>query len=125
MKKCSSSIMIKSLLIIFFAFATNYSYCVEIPIYGKAGVEIINGDVKVCPGFAFNKCASISVSWQEIWDYIMNSNVKEPPFVSVTFYDTDGNVTMTKLLQVNEIDPTNLDENQAPEFIFSDGINFK
>lgn len=124
-KKNNSSTIITYLLIIILAFATNYTYGVEIPIYGRAGVEIVNGSIKVCPGFAFNKCASISVSWQEIWDYITNCDVNEPPFVSVTFYGTDGNVTMTKVLQVNEIDPTDLQGDDSPEFIFGDDINFK
>jgi len=125
MKKFVSSTMTKYLLICLFAFATNYSYGVEVPIYGKAGAEINNGNIKICPGFAFNKCASISVSWQEIWDYITNSDGNEPPFVSVTFYDADGNETMAKLLQVSEIDLTNLNESHAPEFILGDRINFK
>ncbi|MGE4540600.1 MAG: hypothetical protein AB7D35_05000 [Bacteroidales bacterium] len=125
MKKSGSLTMTKYLLIFLFAFAANYSYGVEVPIYGKAGVEINNGNIKICPGFAFNKCASISVSWQEIWDYITNSDGNEPPFVSVTFYDADGNETMAKLLQVSEIDLTNLNENHAPEFIIGDRINFK
>jgi hypothetical protein len=32
---------------------------------------------------------------------------------------------MTKVLQVNEIDPTDLQGDDSPEFIFGDDINFK
>jgi hypothetical protein len=127
MKKSGSLTMTKYLLIFLFAFAANYSYGgIDIPIYGRAGAEINDGNIKICPGFAFNKCASISVSWQEIWDFFFtNSDGNEPPFVSVTFYDAYGNETMSKLLQVSEIDLTNLNENHAPEFIIGDRINFK
>lgn len=117
--------MKKYALIIVFAFAANYSFGVEIPIFGKAGVEIVNGNIKICPGFALKKCASISVSWGEIWDYITNSAINEPPIVSVTLYDDNGNPTIEKILQVSEMVTLNLDESNAPEFILGEDIRFK
>mgnify|MGYP001204088854 CR=1 FL=1 len=125
MKKSELSIMRKYLLVFLFAFATNYSYSINIPIYGKAGAEVVDGKVKICPGFAMNKCASISVTFQEVWDYLFKSDSNEPPFAIVTLYDADGNETMTKLLQVSEINANKFHENRAPQFIFGDDIIFK
>ncbi|MDD4671405.1 MAG: hypothetical protein PHI03_00560 [Bacteroidales bacterium] len=125
MKKSELSIMRKYLLVFLLAFVANYSYSINIPVYGRAGAEVVDGKVKICPGFAFNKCATISVTLQEVWDHIFKSDASEPPFATVTLYDADGNETMTKLLQVSEINTNKFHKNHAPPFIFGDDIIFK
>jgi hypothetical protein len=45
-----------------------YSPCIRItiPIIGKAGATISSsGKVKVCPGWAWNKCASVTISFYQ------------------------------------------------------------
>ncbi len=62
-------IFICCLLTLLFSFSAK-SFGVNIRILGKAGATIQNGQIKVCPGFAFNTCAVVEVTWKDLWDWI-------------------------------------------------------
>jgi hypothetical protein len=69
---------------------------VSFDIYGKAGA-ILNGDgsYKLCPGWAFYRCATIEISLKDIWNMIFKPNPTggdEPIPITIEIYDEQQQV---------------------------------
>ena len=65
--------MKRSILILFLLLLVSYStFAVEIRLLGRAGVTYENGRIKFCPGFNFNTCAIVKISWAEVRDFLFS-----------------------------------------------------
>lgn len=116
--------MKKVILILLVLFCTNLTYGVSIPIFGKAGAVYENGGWKICPGFAFNKCASIEVSWSEIWDFLFKNDPTPLP-VKVVVYQSDGVVSTLDLTLVGVSNSDIYREDREPKYLIGDDLIFK
>lgn len=98
------------------------SHAVTINIYGKAGAYFQNGKWKVCPGFRFNKCATLTITWKEIRDFIYGN--EEAPSAVVDVYTEEGLLDYTINVKVIEINPSAISGETPPEYIMGDDIVF-
>jgi hypothetical protein len=70
------------------------SHCISItlPIIGKAGVTIdSSGKVKVCPGWAWNKCATVTISFFQMRNNDFIQDYDNVP-VQINVYDENEQV---------------------------------
>lgn len=108
------------LSILFVIFVTNYSLGIDIPIYGKAGAHYQNGQWKICPGFTFYKCASITITWEDVKNFFLN-NCPDPPKVIVTIYEPDGteSILYLELIHIDHV------EESPPAQLYGDNLILK
>ncbi len=111
-----------------FSFSTNKAHAVEIRLHGRAGAIYENGHLKVCPGFTFNVCATINITWQDIIE-IFKKNEKSSinqvtpylPNVIVTLYDEKGTATKTINCRITYISDDVIDNS---DFIYGEQFHF-
>lgn len=106
------------------------TFGVNIRILGKAGATIQNGQIKVCPGFAFNTCAVIEITWQDIWEWITSKGdaetgvLNESPPVTISLVKEDAEVPYAYIkCKIVRIDPSLL-QGDDPNEIQGDQIDF-
>lgn len=124
--KARSSRIISTFIFALFFFQSFTVYSIEIPILGKAGVEIVNGNVKICPGFSLRKCASISITWSDIINF-MSSDNSSPPLVLVTMFDESDNPIPFQTIEMRliQINLDSFSQSIPPESISGDNMLFK
>ena len=88
------------ILTAFLAFKVGDAHAVEIRLHGRAGATYENGQLKVCPGFTFNVCATINITWEDIKELFKKNRsasvddiLQQLPNIVVTLYDEHGNTT--------------------------------
>lgn len=118
--------IISAFIFSIFIFQSYHAFSIEIPILGKAGVEIVNGNIKICPGFSLRKCASISITWSDIINFVANDN-SSPPLVSVSMFDESGNPLPGQNLEIRliRINLSNILHDTPPESLSGDNLLFK
>lgn len=116
MKKLSW-IMLTALL-----FSYGSASALTVRLYGSSGVVIKDGKTRICPGFSFNCCATVEITWRDVWEYIQGKTAALPATVS----ETNGNVTCGNLVidksffdAANESTPV-IDEETDTEVFLSD-----
>ncbi|MDR0969918.1 MAG: hypothetical protein LBM67_05225 [Lentimicrobiaceae bacterium] len=137
MKKANNNLKWFFLLILFVCLmlSANHSLAqseipeetVSIPMYGKAGAVYENGSWKICPGFAFKKCASVEISFKDIWNYLFKSNEPGNPGIPnfpvvVDLYDDEEQLINTILLQGVLVLPTQFSSEETIRSITADDI---
>lgn len=124
--KARSSRIISTFIFALFFFQSFTVYSIEIPILGKAGVEIVNGNVKICPGFSLRKCTSISITWSDIINF-MSSDNSSPPLVLVTMFDESDNPIPFQTIEMRliQINLDSFSQSIPPESISGDNMLFK
>ena len=98
------------------------SSAIKIGIYGKAGAHCQDGKWKVCPGFKINKCATLTISWQEIKDWAFGSALPQSGVVEI--YDNNGTVDYIISVTVVGINSGSISNTSQPEYIMGDDIEF-
>ncbi len=86
-------------------------------------MEISNGSVKVCPGWAFNKCASIEFTLSELVDYIFSKDASKMPICQVILFNENGEITKETFLKIRNIEHSLLDN--LPSEIKGESIEFE
>lgn len=116
------------LLTALFCFSTNEVKALEINLHGRSGAIYENGNLKVCPGFTFNVCATINITWQDIIDIFkkhekgsINQVIPYLPNVKVTLYDEKGAATKTINCRITYISDDVIDN---PDFIYGEQFQF-
>lgn len=104
------------------------SSAIRINLYGKAGAYYQNGEWKVCPGFRLKKCASLTLSWSEVMDWLFGSAPSPNGIVDV--YDEEGNTDFTISVKVISLSGTSASGTSAsgtspPDYIMGDDIIFE
>ncbi len=111
-----------------FSCSTNEAQAVNIRLHGRAGATYENGKLKVCPGFTFNVCAVVNITWQDIVDALkkheqtsLNQVLPYLPNVIVTLYNEKGIPTKDINCRITYISEEVLDN---PDFIYGEQILF-
>lgn len=109
-------------------FSAQKANAVEIRLHGRAGATYENGKLKVCPGFTFNVCATIDITWQDIIDIFkkhekgsINNVLPYLPNVTVTLLDEKGTATKNIHCRITYISDEVMDN---PDFIYGEQFQF-
>jgi hypothetical protein len=116
-------LIISLTLIMCFCCLPKDSSALQINMYGKAGAYYHNGKWKVCPGFRFNRCATINVSWQEIKDFIFGSEIY--PKATVEVYNDEGQEDYTINVRIVSISNNAINGASPPNYIMGDDIELE
>ncbi|MDR2085499.1 MAG: hypothetical protein LBP67_10950 [Bacteroidales bacterium] len=97
---------------------------IQVHLYGRAGATFNpSGDIKLCPGFRFNICATIEGKLKDIWNLLFNSGPNFP--VVVITYDELGQICETSIMNGDIISPHRFDSESSIMEITGDDIILK
>ncbi len=113
MKAMKTRFIIAASFLMLFLFGTKNSSAVSIHIWGQAGATIQNGQIKVCPGFALRTCATLDISWKDLWEWITSKGdtltgvLDDSPVVKITLVNNAvGTADKTFRCKIARIDPS-------------------
>lgn len=56
-------------IIILFGFSLNCE-ALNIRLYGRSGVELVDDKTRICPGLTLNCCAVVQISWNDVKSFL-------------------------------------------------------
>ena len=105
---------------------------VEIRLLGRAGAvyDLGNGKIKVCPGFNFKTCATVTIRWNDIKAIFSNNNnnsrimLQSETLAGITVLDESGNIVSKIVCTVDWVRQERITQD-PPSTLNGDDIIFK
>lgn len=106
---------------------------VEIRLLGRAGAvyDLGNGNIKICPGFNFKTCATITITWNDVKAIFSNNNSNDSPIMlekkaqaGVRILDESGNVVSKIICTVDWVKQERITQ-EPPSTLNGEDIIFK